>query len=83
MADKVDEKTLQQTSTWAVAVVCFFLLLFSIVIEKLIHKLGTVSPFFTSSCICLVFLILCFTNSVSLSVFSFLDSLFLCLFSSS
>ncbi|WZZ86488.1 hypothetical protein YC2023_115067 [Brassica napus] len=41
MADKVDEKTLQQTSTWAVAVVCFFLLLFSIVIEKLIHKLGT------------------------------------------
>ncbi|KAJ0265811.1 MLO-like protein 6 [Hirschfeldia incana] len=41
MAVKVDEKTLQQTSTWAVAVVCFFLLLISIVIEKLIHKLGT------------------------------------------
>nr|VDD08817.1 unnamed protein product [Brassica oleracea] len=41
MADKVDERTLQQTSTWAVAVVCFFLLLISIVIEKLIHKLGT------------------------------------------
>ncbi|KAF3532255.1 hypothetical protein DY000_02041480 [Brassica cretica] len=40
MADKVDERTLQQTSTWAVAVVCFFLLLISIVIEKLIHKLG-------------------------------------------
>ncbi|VVA93860.1 unnamed protein product [Arabis nemorensis] len=41
MADKVDEKTLQETSTWAVAVVCFFLLLISIVIEKLIHKTGT------------------------------------------
>ncbi|CAH8367077.1 unnamed protein product [Eruca vesicaria subsp. sativa] len=41
MADKVEERTLQQTSTWAVAVVCFFLLLISIVIEKLIHKLGT------------------------------------------
>ncbi|KAL0856887.1 hypothetical protein Bca101_062041 [Brassica carinata] len=40
MADKVEERTLQQTSTWAVAVVCFFLLLISIVIEKLIHKLG-------------------------------------------
>ena len=49
MADKVDERTLQQTSTWAVAVVCFFLLLISIVIEKLIHKLGNVSPFYTFS----------------------------------
>ncbi|KFK40693.1 hypothetical protein AALP_AA2G029100 [Arabis alpina] len=41
MADQVYEATLQETSTWPVAVVCFFLLLISIVIEKLIHKLGT------------------------------------------
>ncbi|CAH2047898.1 unnamed protein product [Thlaspi arvense] len=41
MADQVKEKTLEETSTWAVAVVCFFLLLISIVIEKLIHKIGT------------------------------------------
>ncbi|KAF2570255.1 hypothetical protein F2Q70_00001674 [Brassica cretica] len=55
MADKVDEKTLQQTSTWAVAVVCFFLLLFSIVIEKLIHKLGT---YFLILCFCVCFVLL-------------------------
>ncbi|CAA7029738.1 unnamed protein product [Microthlaspi erraticum] len=41
MADKVDEKTLQQTATWAVAVVCVFLLVISIVIEKLLHKIGS------------------------------------------
>ncbi|ESQ29281.1 hypothetical protein EUTSA_v10023372mg [Eutrema salsugineum] len=41
MENKVKEKDLQQTSTWAVAVVCFVLLLISIVIEKLIHKVGT------------------------------------------
>ncbi|CAN8245110.1 unnamed protein product [Cochlearia groenlandica] len=41
MSDQVKERTLEETSTWAVAVVCFFLLLISIVIEKLIHKIGT------------------------------------------
>ncbi|AAD25552.1 Highly Simlilar to Mlo proteins [Arabidopsis thaliana] len=41
MADQVKEKTLEETSTWAVAVVCFVLLLISIVIEKLIHKIGS------------------------------------------
>lgn len=49
MATQVKEKTLEETSTWAVAVVCFVLLLISIVIEKLIHKMGSVSPFLTSS----------------------------------
>ncbi|XP_010418123.1 PREDICTED: MLO-like protein 6 isoform X1 [Camelina sativa] len=39
--DPVKEKTLEETSTWAVAVVCFVLLLISIVIEKLIHKIGS------------------------------------------
>ncbi|XP_010476042.1 PREDICTED: MLO-like protein 2 isoform X3 [Camelina sativa] len=35
------EQTLQFTSTWAVAVVCFVLLFISIVIEKSIHRIGT------------------------------------------
>ncbi|KAL1191676.1 MLO-like protein 6 [Cardamine amara subsp. amara] len=37
---QVKEKTLEETATWAVAVVCFVLLLISIIIEKLIHKIG-------------------------------------------
>uniref|UniRef100_A0A1J3G427 MLO-like protein n=1 Tax=Noccaea caerulescens TaxID=107243 RepID=A0A1J3G427_NOCCA len=41
MSDKVVENTLQQTATWAVAVVCVVLLVISIVIEKLIHKVGS------------------------------------------
>lgn len=45
MSEKVDENSLQQTATWAVAVVCVVLLVISIVIEKLIHKVGSVSPF--------------------------------------
>ncbi|XP_010558749.1 PREDICTED: MLO-like protein 6 [Tarenaya hassleriana] len=40
MAEKVKERTLEETSTWAVAVVCFVLLLISIIIEHLIHKIG-------------------------------------------
>ncbi|KAJ0256778.1 MLO-like protein 2 [Hirschfeldia incana] len=41
MANQVKERTLEQTSTWAVAVVCFVLLLISIVLEHSIHKIGT------------------------------------------
>ncbi|XP_018450775.1 MLO-like protein 2 [Raphanus sativus] len=41
MAGKEYEKTLEETSTWAVAVVCFVLIVISLVIEHLIHKFGT------------------------------------------
>ncbi|KAL0797661.1 hypothetical protein Bca101_052835 [Brassica carinata] len=41
MADKEYEKTLEETSTWAVAVVCFVLIVISLAIEHLIHKFGT------------------------------------------
>ncbi|KAJ0248139.1 hypothetical protein HA466_0164940 [Hirschfeldia incana] len=34
------EKTLEETSTWAVAVVCFVLILISLFIEHAIHKIG-------------------------------------------
>ncbi|GLT88884.1 hypothetical protein SLE2022_068930 [Rubroshorea leprosula] len=35
-----EERTMQETPTWAVAVVCFVLVLISIIIEHLIHILG-------------------------------------------
>lgn len=38
--DKVYERTLEETPTWAVAVVCFVLLAISIVIEHIIHAIG-------------------------------------------
>ncbi|EOA40001.1 hypothetical protein CARUB_v10008691mg [Capsella rubella] len=41
MANQVKERTLEETSTWAVAVVCFVLLFISIVLEHSIHKIGT------------------------------------------
>lgn len=41
--DKVYERTLEETPTWAVAVVCFVLLAISIVIEHIIHAIGKVS----------------------------------------
>ncbi|XP_056862581.1 MLO-like protein 2 isoform X1 [Raphanus sativus] len=41
MTNQVKERNLEQTSTWAVAVVCFVLLLISIVLEHSIHKIGT------------------------------------------
>lgn len=42
MAEKVYERTLEETPTWAVAVVCFVLLAISIFIEHLIHLVGEV-----------------------------------------
>lgn len=44
MAEKtqVYERTLEETPTWAVAVVCFVLLAVSIVIEHIIHGIGKV-----------------------------------------
>ncbi|KAF3493947.1 hypothetical protein DY000_02054712 [Brassica cretica] len=43
MADpfKGKEKSLEETATWAVAVVCFVLIVISLFIERLIHKIGT------------------------------------------
>ncbi|CAH8372190.1 unnamed protein product [Eruca vesicaria subsp. sativa] len=41
MANQVKERTLEQTSTWAVAVVCFVLLFISIVLEHSLHKIGS------------------------------------------
>ncbi|CAN7057955.1 unnamed protein product, partial [Brassica oleracea var. botrytis] len=37
----VYEKNLEETATWAVAVVCFVLIVISLFIERLIHKMGT------------------------------------------
>jgi len=41
--EKVYERTLEETPTWAVAVVCFVLLAISIFIEHIIHAIGKVS----------------------------------------
>ncbi|KAI8556362.1 hypothetical protein RHMOL_Rhmol05G0246500 [Rhododendron molle] len=41
------ERSLEQTPTWAVAVVCFVLIAISIVIELLIHLLGKASLYTT------------------------------------
>ncbi|KAL0651219.1 hypothetical protein Bca4012_093910 [Brassica carinata] len=43
MADpfKEKEKSLEETATWAVAVVCFVLIVISLFIERLIDKIGT------------------------------------------
>jgi mlo protein len=38
-----EERTLEKTPTWAVAVVCFVLLAISILIEHIIHAIGKVS----------------------------------------
>ncbi|KAL5733462.1 hypothetical protein ACOSP7_032801 [Xanthoceras sorbifolium] len=40
MAEKVEERTLEETPTWAVAVVCFVLIAISIALEHLIHIVG-------------------------------------------
>ncbi|KAI4351307.1 hypothetical protein L6164_005683 [Bauhinia variegata] len=37
---KVYERSLEETPTWAVAVVCFVLLAISIVVEHIIHYIG-------------------------------------------
>ena len=41
----VKERTLAETSTWAVAAVCFVLLFISIAIERILHAVGHVSYF--------------------------------------
>ncbi|KAM5559845.1 MLO-like protein 6 [Rosa sericea] len=40
MATATKERSLEQTPTWAVAVVCFFLVLVSIIIEYILHLIG-------------------------------------------
>lgn len=42
MAAAADLRSLEETSTWAVAVVCFVLVAISIFIEKALHHLGKV-----------------------------------------
>ena len=42
MAGEGEAKTLEETPTWAVAAVCFFLILISIFIEHLLHLLAKV-----------------------------------------
>lgn len=42
MAEEVEERTLETTPTWAVATVCFILILLSITIEHLLHLLAKV-----------------------------------------
>lgn len=45
MADEATyeyERTLEETSTWAVAVVCFVLLAISLLVEHIIHLVGKV-----------------------------------------
>lgn len=41
MADKLEDRSLTETPTWAVAVVCFVLLAVSIFIEHIIHHIGS------------------------------------------
>lgn len=41
-AVKLEERSLTETPTWAVAVVCFVLLVISIIIEHIIHHIGSV-----------------------------------------
>ncbi|KAJ9684577.1 hypothetical protein PVL29_016848 [Vitis rotundifolia] len=41
MADELEERSLEETPTWAVAVVCFVLLAVSILIEHIIHLIGS------------------------------------------
>lgn len=42
MAGSTGGRSLEQTPTWAVAVVCFILVLISIFIEYIIHLIGKV-----------------------------------------
>ena len=42
MAGATGGRSLEQTPTWAVAVVCFVLVLISIIIEYIIHLTGKV-----------------------------------------
>lgn len=42
MAKGSKDRSLEQTPTWAVAVVCFVLVLISIIIEYILHLIGKV-----------------------------------------
>ena len=48
MATLEKERSLEETPTWAVAVVCFVLVAISIIIEHVIHLIGKVSPNITT-----------------------------------
>lgn len=71
-----DERPLDETPTWAVAMVCFVLVVISLFIEQLIHHLGEVNihlPFiflymFESQNYMLPFDDLCLYKSMLLSV---------------
>lgn len=72
-------RELDQTPTWAVAGVCAVIILISIALEKILHKLGTViNSLFT----CLFFQTVTAKNSVCLCVcdFCFVVGVCMCVF---
>lgn len=46
---KVRHRELNETPTWAVAAVCTFFIVVSVLLEKVLHKVGKVGFFFTCS----------------------------------
>lgn len=50
------QRKLDQTPTWAVASVCAVMIIISILVEKVLHKLGTVCAKYSLRCSFLVFL---------------------------
>lgn len=71
MAASSNGRSLEQTPTWAVAVVCFVLVLISIIIEHIIHLIGQVCgcsqsfprSSFSSRFSCMDFICFCFCLS--------------------
>lgn len=49
------QRKLDQTPTWAVASVCAVMIIISILLEKVLHKLGTVCAKYSLRCYFLVF----------------------------
>lgn len=49
-ASATGERTLKETATWAVALVCAVFVIISILIEHGIHSLGKVRPFSENDC---------------------------------
>lgn len=47
---KVIHRQLNQTPTWAVAAVCTFFIVVSVLLEKVLHKVGTVGFYFLVLC---------------------------------
>jgi mlo protein len=56
---KVVHKQLNQTPTWAVAAVCTFFIVVSVLLEKLLHKVGKVCSFFSGFLLNLCTFVVC------------------------